>query len=260
MKRLTTFTLLLACAGATAHAAADLSASVKFSNLAFSVTDITPGDGVGPFYELLPSDHWKSATSIYHDKPPFFVSDNVVPFLGNASVSQAFADGTTALAQVTSNSVEAGATGASGTTSYLLQSSGNLVGSYYAPLIRIAPGTRLTFSGNAELQASATCATECYAVALLDFSFGYYGEESSYTKTLFTSLAAPSQSFTAPVGLSYANNSTEDQFLGLVVHADVELSNTAVPEPANWALALGGGLLALVFSAAARPRENPALD
>lgn len=235
--------LLLACAIGTQAHAAELSASVQFTNLRFFASDVTPTDGVDPFYELLPSEHWKSTTAISRDKPAFFDSDNVVPFLGSASVAKTFDDGATALAQVTGHSVGSQATGTTGST-YLLKGSGNLVGAYHAPLIRIAPGTRLTFSGDAQLLASAACPNECYAVALLDFTFGYFGEGNSYTKTLMTNLAAPSQSFTAPVALSYANTSTEDQFLELVVHADVELSNTAVPEPGSWAMALGGGLLA----------------
>lgn len=260
MKRISALALLLAF-GVSTTQAAELSASVRFTNLAFSASDLTPGDGVAPFYELLPSEHWKSTTSVYRDQPAFFDNDNVVPFLGDASVATTFIDGATARAQVTSNSVESQAAGPANST-YLLQASGNLVGSFYAPLIRIAPGTRLTFSGNAELLASATCPNECYALALLEFDFGYYGEEGSYTKTLMTSLAAPSQSFTAPVSLSYANTSTEDQYLGLVVHADVELSNTAVPEPATWALVLGGGLVALGFGRHRRRKDwqNPALD
>lgn len=249
MNHSTAIAVLLACAAATnaSQAADGLSASIKYSNIGFSVTDLTPFDGVAPFYELLPSDHWKSTTSISRDQPPFFDSDNLVPFLGNASVSKAFDDGTTALAQVTGNSIEASIFGATSTT-YLIHASANLVGGHYAPLIRVASGTKLTFSGYADLNYTADCPRDCSANGVLQ---GVLGPEGGDTYGFFWGSNAgplfPSSHLLKKFELSYSNTSGHDQEISLVVNADVWLSNTAVPEPSTWALALGGGLIALRF-------------
>jgi hypothetical protein len=238
--------LLLACGATVAQAAGTMSASVSFSNLSFSATDLRPADGIDPFFEILTSDRLKTSVSIDRDTPVFSASDSQTAFLATTSVSKTFSDGASALAQVTSNAVKAQASGPV-TSSYAIQSNATVDGNGFSALIRIAPGTRLTFSGDAELQTSAQCGSDCYAQAVLAFAFGYFGEATSTTKTLFSDLTVPNRSYIAPLGLSYANTSNEDQFLGLVVRASVELgsSATAVPEPGSWALALGGGLLAL---------------
>lgn len=246
---LSALALLLACGTTTAHAAGSVSASINFTNLAFSVSDLTPSDGVDPFFEILPASA-QTSTVVFRsgpDVPVFFDSDDAPGLLANAAVSKDFGDSARALAQVTPTSVQAQATGQI-TASYLLQSSAQSENANNVALIRITPGTRLNFSGNATLQTTLVgCSTDCYAQAVLEVDFGYLGEEGSYTKTLFSGFGQPNQTFAAPVGLSYANTSSEDQFLGLSIHADVELGNVAVPvpEPATWALCLGGGLLAL---------------
>lgn len=247
-----TLTVLLACGTTTAQAAGTLSASVSFTDLAFSASDLTPSDGVDPFFEILPGNQHQSTTSIQRDAPAFSSSDDANDFLAPTSLSHSFADGASALAQVTGTGVQTQVAG-SAQAIYALQSSANILGTPGVALIRIAPGTRLTFYGNAHLQASATgCGADCYAQAVLALDFGYLGEEGSTTKTLFSDIVWPTQSYTAPMNLSYANTSSEDQFLGLSVRASTEVASLAVPEPATAAVALGGGLLSLAWGRSKR--------
>lgn len=245
LKRFATL-LLLAYGVSATQAAGVLSAKVAFIDLAFSVSDLTPSDGVDPFFEILPDSQYWGSTSILRDVPHFSSSGNAPGFLTPLLWTRRLTGGTLTRAEITATNVE---TGVLGTVNgnYTVYSDVDVSSAANLALIRIAPGTRLTFSGLAHLFASATECADCYALTSLELDFGYLGEENSATKTLFTSLASPQQSFSAPLGVSYANTSTEDQFLGLSIRARAEISS-AVPEPASVGLALGGGLLALGFA------------
>ena len=245
MKRISALAVLLACGVSAAHAASALSAKVRFTELAFSVSDLTPSDGVDPFFEILPSSQYQNSTSIKRDVPHFSSSGSSTGFLTPLLWTRRLRPLTYTRSEVTSTSVETGVNGAI-IGDYTVYTDIEVSSPRKGALIRLAPGTLLTFSGKAELFATATDCGHCYARAALDLDFGYLGEENTATKTLLTSQALPDQSFSAPWGLSYANTSSEDQFLGLAIRAKAELSR-AVPEPTTWALALGGGLVALGF-------------
>lgn len=234
----------LLCVASSAAQANTSSASLKVSDLAFTVIDLVPGNAQLPSYQLF-EENGSSQVSIYRKSLQSTTQQTTPGLFSPVSLTANDGPNVNASASFTATGFE---TTVAGTGTFETVAADAAVPTSLN-LIRLAPGSAIFLSGHYEIALTSDCPavnTPCKSTVHLDarifapYNFYDYFNQSSFLKEL--SIDSGSRTLDGVFGASYVNFSNQYVDLGLSLGGSVSVAT--VPEPAMWGLMAAGVLVA----------------